>query len=87
MSRLVTVKVVKAPAGQPWRSDARWLPWRWLAFSRNTKGGQVLLAESRFHATRDECLADIHMLFGVDADVEVSEDGAPPWPLRTAVPA
>lgn len=84
MSRKVTVTVVKALPGNAWRSDARWLPWRWVAF---TEPG-VMVAESRFHATRDDCIADIMMLFGDDTDITVNEPNATPWPTRTlAVPA
>lgn len=60
--------------------DTRWLPWSWIAFD----DANQLLATGRDRATRMECLADIHLLFGPAAEVALVEEGAPEWPMRRA---
>lgn len=77
----VTVRLNERRAGVAFRHDARWLPWSWVAFDH----ANDLLAAGRDRATRSECLADIHALFGTQAAVTLVEDGAPPSPLRRAV--
>lgn len=83
MTRHVTVRLTQRSPRSAFRHDSRWLPWSWIAFD----DGNELLATGRDRATRSECLDDIHLVFGLRAEVILVEEGAPGWPLRRSATA
>ena len=83
MTSKVIVRLTERAPRLAFRHVPRWLPWSWIAFD----DANDLLASGRDRATRSECVADVHLLFGSGAEVALLEEGAPAWPLRRAVSA